>query len=386
MRLIESLATTDALSAAFSDDALLAGMLRFEAALVRAQADAGLAPPSAADAIARVTIEAFEAAALARAARESGTPAIAFVAALTERVRAQDPAAAAFVHRGATSQDVTDTAMVLCLRDAAGIMAGDQQRLAAALREVSDRHHGTVMLARTLLQPAAPTTFGLRAARWFAGAERGYGRVAAAFEDARVLQLGGPVGTLAAFGEHAEVIAERAAAHLDLAWPGAPWHTERDRFAALVTACAVHTGALAKIARDVALMMQPEIGEASEPGGGSSSMPHKRNPAGCALILAAATRLPGLAAAALSGLANEHERGLGGWHADMLTAAEAVQTSGSALAAAATIVSQLTVDPERMRRNLEAARGIVFPAGGRPDDHLGSAERFRRRLLGNAQG
>lgn len=385
VRLLESLATTEELTSAFSDAAVLEGMLQFEMALARAKSAVGLSPATVADALALMSVSDLDPAAVARSARDSGTIAIAFVSALKARVLAIDATAADAVHRGATSQDVTDTAFVLCLQRAATIFERDHQRLSAALRQLSDRHRDSVMLARTLLQPAAPTTFGLKVAVWFAGVSQAHERLQRAFADTRTLQLGGPVGTLAHFGDKGDAIARIMAADLGLAWPGVPWHTERTRQAALAASCAVYTGTLAKIARDIALLMQAEVGEAAEPGGGSSSMPHKRNPSGCALILAAATRVPGLTAACLAGLVNEHERGVGGWHAEALTLSEIVQTTGSALAAAAAIAEQLAVDDERMRRNLEAARGVAFPADGRPEDSLGSAELFRRRLLGDAE-
>ena len=392
VRLLESLATTDALADAFSDAALLSAMLRFEAALARAQAHAGLVPASVADAIAAVPLDAFDAGAIARSARASGTIAIAFVQMLSARVEANAPAAAPFVHRGATSQDVTDTALALCLRRAGEIIARDHQRLATALRTLSDTHRDTVMLGRTLMQPAAPITFGLKAANWFGGIVRAYARVHEAFANARVVQFGGPAGTLAALGAHGPAVAERLARELDLAWPGAPWHTERDRFAAVVTSCAIYTASLGKIARDASLLMQFEVAEAAEPGGGSSSMPHKRNPSGCALILAAANRVPALTSAFLAGMVQEHERSVGGWHAEGITIAEVVQSTGSALAAAADLVEHLTVDRDRMRRNLEATRGVVFavgdqaPSTDKPEDYLGAAETFRRRLLDEDKG
>jgi 3-carboxy-cis,cis-muconate cycloisomerase len=279
---------------------------------------------------------------------------------------------------------VTDTALMLCLRRAGEILTEDHRRLAAGLRALSETHRDTVMLGRTLLQPAAPITFGLKTAIWFSGVARAHAALASAFEDCRVVQLGGPVGTLAAFGAHGPAIGERLATELDLKWPGAPWHAERGRLAALVTASAIYTAALAKIARDISLLMQFEIGEVTEPGGGSSSMPHKRNPAGCAVILAAANRVPPLTAAFLSGMISEHERGLGGWHAEPATIAAIVQTTGSALAAAVDVVTHLTVNRDRMRDHLERLRGVVFGAADQtraPDDELGSAETFRLRLL-----
>jgi len=184
--------------------------------------------------------------------------------------------------------------------------------------------------------------------------------MSAAFREGCVLQFGGASGTLAALGAQGLTVAAALARELDLPLPDAPWHAHRDRLAALVAACGVYAGTLGKIARDVSLLMQFEIAEASEPGGRSSSMPHKRNPAGSAIALAAATRAPGLVAAFLAGMTQEHERGVGGWHAEATTVASVVQTTGAALAAVADLVETLRVDPERMRRNLDATGGVVF--------------------------
>jgi 3-carboxy-cis,cis-muconate cycloisomerase len=361
VRLFESLATTERLESVFSDEALLVRMTRFEAALARAEAAHGVIPQAAADAIVASAADVgFDAASISRAARNSGTIAIAFVEALTARVRAEDQSAATFVHWGATSQDVIDTALVLCLVDAQLVLDADHQRLTAALRQLSVGHASTVMLARTLLQPAGPTTFGLKAAGWCAAESRSYARMATAFRDACVLQFGGASGTLAALGDLAPGVAEALAQELDLPLPDAPWHAHRDRFAFLVAACGIYAGVLGKIARDISLLMQAEVGEASEPGGGSSSMPHKRNPAACAIVLASATRLPGFVSSFLSGMVQEHERGLGGWHAEASTISAAVRATGSALAALTDAVAGLTVNAERMRANLAATNGAVF--------------------------
>jgi 3-carboxy-cis,cis-muconate cycloisomerase len=437
LRLLESLATTEALVDVFSDAAVLTSMLRFEVALARAEARVGMIPASAADVIAGVTLDAFDPAAIARGARASGTITIPFVEALTAKVRAADPAAATFVHWGATSQDVSDTALVLCLVRALGILTADHNRLAGALRRLSERHAGTLMLARTLLQPAPPTTFGLKVAGWFGAVSRSEGAMASASRDACVLQFGGASGTLAALGSQGLTVASELARQLELPLPDAPWHAHRDRLGSLVAACGVYTGTLGKIARDVSLLMQYEVAEAAEPGGPSSTMPHKRNPAGCAIALAAATRVPGLVSAFLSGMPQEHERGVGGWQAEAATVAAVVQTTGAALAAIAGVVERLSVDPERMRENIAATHGLVFaerammllaPALGReaagrliaaavdaaarggesfvaaltanaevasaltaddlsslgtPEAYLGVAEQFRRRLIGD---
>jgi 3-carboxy-cis,cis-muconate cycloisomerase len=339
---------------------MLASMLRFEVALSRAEARAGIIPASAADAIAGVTVDVFDPAAIALGARASGTITIPFVEALTAAVRAASPAAATFVHWGATSQDVTDTALVLCLVRALGIITADHDRLSDALRRLSEEHAGTVMLARTLLQPAPPTTFGLKVAGWFGAVSRSGAAVASAAREACVLQFGGASGTLAALGTEGLTVAGDLARELELPLPDAPWHAHRDRLGALVAACGVYTGALGKIARDVSLLMQFEVAEAAEPGGRSSTMPHKRNPAGCAVALAAATRVPGLVSAFLSGMPQEHERGIGGSHAEAATVAAVVQATGAALAAVADVIETLRVDPDAMRANIAATRGLVF--------------------------
>ena len=360
VRLVDGLGTTEPLAAAFSDEALLAAMGRFEAALARAEAAAGIVPASVAAAIGRGAAGPFDAAAIARNARASGTIAIPFVDLLRARVHAEDTAASTYVHWGATSQDLTDTALVLCLIEAERLLTADHLRLAGSLRRLSEQHASTVMLARTLLQPAPPITFGLKAAGWLAAASRGHDRIVDSFRQACVLQFGGASGTLAALGAEGPAVASAVAADLGLVLPDAPWHTHRDRLATLVAACGVYTGTLGKIARDISLLMQHEVGEASEPGGGSSSMPHKRNPSACAIAIAAATRLPGLVAAFLSGMVQEHERGLGGWHAESATIIAAVQATGSAVAAMAGAVEGLIVDPNRMRKNIDDTKGAVF--------------------------
>jgi len=360
-RLLDGLMSTEPLAEVFSDSAVIAAMLAFETALARVEARLGVIPAAAATAIAGAADAApFDAAAIARDARTSGTIAIPLVEMLRDRVRATDPAGATFVHWGATSQDVSDTGLVLCLVRVRAIVAADHARLADALRNLSNAHSGTVMLARTLLQPAPPTTFGLKAAGWFAAVTRSGARMMAAFDDACVLQFGGASGTLAALGTQGPAVATELARDLGLPDPGAPWHAHRDRLAALVAACGIYTGTLGKIARDVSLLMQNEVAEAAEPGGGSSSMPHKRNPAHCALVLAAATRVPGLVSSFLSGLPQEHERGLGGWHAEAATVSAVVQTTGAALSSTAEMIEHLTVDRDRMRVNIDATGGVVF--------------------------
>jgi 3-carboxy-cis,cis-muconate cycloisomerase len=429
MRLIDSLAATPAMADVFSDASILQAMLDFEAALARAEARTGVIPQSAADTITRLTqAEVFDAARLAQHSLRAGTMSIPLVKALTDRVHSADPESAKFVHWGATSQDVADTAMVLLLRRASAILAADHVRILSALRRLSDRHAATVMLGRTLLQPAPPITLGLKVAGWFGALKRSWARLEAAFAETMIVELGGASGTLAALGEHGIAVRAALAEELQLQNPDAPWHTHRDRLAAVMCACGIYTGSLAKMARDVSLLMQGEVGEAAEPGadgrGGSSTMPHKRNPTGCSLILAAANRVPGLVASFLFGMAQEHERGVGGWQAEWATIARVMEDTSLALASMTEVAEGLSVDASRMRANIDATCGLIFaerammllaPRIGRdaahklleeatrqaklsdvlaehlspeeiqdlniPESYLGSAETFRKQLL-----
>jgi 3-carboxy-cis,cis-muconate cycloisomerase len=360
-RIVDALVTTDALSEVFSDGAVVRALLDVEAALARAEASAGVIPTEAAEAIARAASgDDFDAAAVASESRSSGTIAVPLVAALRARVRSIDDGAARFVHLGTTSQDIVDTAFVLLVDRACVVMAADHRQLAATLRALSDRHREDVMLGRTLLQPATPITFGLKVAGWFAAVERGWARVDTRRHEAVVLQFGGASGTLASLGDKGLTVADTLARELGLRCPPAPWHAWPDNLAALVAACGIYAGVLAKIAGDIALLMQGEVGEVNEPGGGSSTMPHKQNPAGCARVLAAASRLPGLNATMMASLVQEHERAVGAWHVEWPTIVDALQSTGAALEAMAKLGSGLISDSARMRANLEATRGSIF--------------------------
>jgi 3-carboxy-cis,cis-muconate cycloisomerase len=360
-RLIDCLVTTDALASAFSDRALLRAMLDFEVALAVAEARVGAIPARAADSISRAADPAaFDIDALARDARQSASLAIPFVKAFTARVRAVDSPSASCVHWGATSQDLLDTALVLCIQRARPILQARQATLLRALVGLSDAHADSVMLGRTLLQAAPPITFGLKVAGWASSIHHTGVAVHRAADHALVLQFGGATGTLAALGRHAEAIERVLAIELGLTCPTGPWHTRRDRLATFVSDLGIHTAALGKMARDVVLLMQTEVGEVAERGGGSSTMPHKRNPSSSAVVLAAATRLPGLVSSFLAGAVQAHERAAGEWHAEASALADAVQSTGSALEAAVDVIEGLSVDPARMRSNIAATRGVVF--------------------------
>ena len=366
MRLIDSLATTPALGELFSDESVLQAMLDFESALARAEARTGVIPKDAADTITALAKPgSFDAAALSSAAFRAGTPAIPLVKALTEQVRKTNAEAARFVHWGATSQDVVDSAMSLLLKRAEPILIADLLRIEKALAGLSDQHKHSVMLGRTLLQPAPPVTFGLKAAGWLGPVRRGRRRLQNGFRNAAVLQFGGATGTLAALGDRGIAVLEALSVELGLKnSSGAPWHTQRDQLATLVCCCGVLTGSLGKMARDIVLLMQHEVGEASEPGGegrgGSSTMPHKRNPTACSLTLTAAHRVPGLVSSFLSAMLQEHERGVGGWQAEWPVVAAVIQLTGVATSSMAEVAEGLSVDAEKMRRNIENTNGLIF--------------------------
>lgn len=364
-RLIESLASTEPLAELFSDHSILRAMLEFEVTLARVEARLGIIPASAAKSIASAAKPAaFDAAELSRKSLRAGTPSIPLVRALTEIVRSQDESATPFVHHGGTSQDVSDTALMLLLKQAQPLVEHDLARCEKALRELSERHRNTVMVGRTLLQAGPPIALGLKAAGWLGAVRRGRERLSHAFTEALVIQFGGAVGTLAVLGDKGSAVAKELAAELGLGCPDAPWHTQRDRLGFLMCACGLLTGSLGKIARDVSLLMQNEVGEVSEPAGegrgGSSTMPHKRNPIGCTVTIAAATRMPGLVASYLTAMVQEHERSVGGSQSEWPTVAAIVQATGVAVASIAEVAEGLSVDTSRMRRNLDETNGIVF--------------------------
>jgi 3-carboxy-cis,cis-muconate cycloisomerase len=347
-----------------SDASFLAAMARFEGALARAAARSGLMPAPLAEVIHEVCSAArFDADALAREGR-AATLAVPFVKVLTAQVAAVSPEAARYVHAGATSQDVIDSAAALCLRAGSRRLLELAARFGDALEQLARDHADTPTVARTLLQPATPVPFGWKAAVWLSMVTRAYRGLEAAAGQACVLQFGGAGGTLAAFGPAAEPLAAALAQELGLARSPITWHSARDGFARLGVEAAILAGAAGKMARDVALLQQPEVGEAAEPPaqgrGGSSSLPHKRNPALSMLALEAAQRTPGLAATLLAELTPEHERGLGQWQSQWFTLRDLLCASASAVAAMAEVAQGLQVDAQAMRAGIERSRGLVF--------------------------
>jgi 3-carboxy-cis,cis-muconate cycloisomerase len=353
---LELLFAEEVCAGLLSDEKLLAAMARFKGALARASARHGLISEQHAQIISRVCQAArFDAKLLAREGR-AGTLAIPFVKQLSAQVAEVSPEAAKQVHAGATSQDVIDSAVVLCLKPACARIIELAVRLGDAAGGLARRHAQTPTIARTLLQPALPVPFGWKAAVWLSMLARCVAGVRAAADAACVLQFGGPSGTLSSLGERGQAVAAALAQELGLAASGVPWHSARDRFARLGAELAILGGAAGKIGRDVSLLMQREVGEAAEgaaPGrGGSSSMPHKRNPALSMLALEAAQRAPGLAATLLAQLTPEHERGLGQWQSQWFTLRELVCSAASGVAAMADALEGLEVDEQAMRANL----------------------------------
>jgi 3-carboxy-cis,cis-muconate cycloisomerase len=346
-------------AAAVTDAAWLQAMLDAEAALARALASAGVIEEAEAEAIAEACVaEHFDAAAIAAAASGSGNPVVPLKAALTEAVEGP---AAAHVHRGATSQDILDTAAMLVAARALDPLLDDLLAARLAAGELARSHRDTPVAGRTLLQQAVPTTFGLKAAGWMAGLEDARRWLNELRVERLAAQLGGAAGTLASLGDAGPAVAEAYADALGLPEPVLPWHTLRGRIGELAAALAVTSGAVAKVARDVILLSQTEVAEVREArGGGSSAMPHKRNPVAAICALAGAQQAPGLAATLLGAMAHEHERAAGAWHAEWRPLGELLRSTGSAVAWLRDSLEGLETDPARMRANLDATGGRML--------------------------
>src|SRR5438876_9684745 len=363
--LLAPMLSSTAMRAVCDDAACLQNMLDFEAALARAEAAVGIIPVTAAGPIAAACkAESFDLAALADAATRSGNLAIPLVKALTANVAKADAEAARYVHWGATSQDVIDTATMLMLRAGIDALLGDIERAISGFAKLARQHRNTAVVARTWLQHALPMPFGLKLAEYAAALHRSRQRLKHLRGNTLALQFGGAAGTLAALGDKGLAVAERLAQELKLPLPDAPWHTHRDRIAEAASVFAIVAGTCGKIARDVSLMMQTDVAEAFEPSGegrgGSSTMPHKRNPVAAASALAAATMAPNLAATIFAAQVGDHERSAGPWHAEWPTLPMLMLVMSGALAAIVDIAEGLEVDTARMRANLHATQGLIM--------------------------
>jgi len=361
MSIFEGFLSTSETLGAFSDRAFVDAMLRFEAALARAQAAEGLIPESAAHSIVgSCKVELFDVAKIVRESGRAGSVAIPLVKALREAVGLFNAEAAPFVHFGSTSQDVIDSAMSLVTREAVALIETDLAKAAEALLQLAVQHAATPMLARTLMQPASVTSFGFKCAGWAAPLVRSRLRLREAARHALQLQLGGAVGTLAQMGPQAGAVRARMAKELGLADPGATWHTQRDEWVALGCELGLLTGSLGKIAVDVSLLGQYEVAEVAEPRrtmrGGSSAMPHKRNPVASMVAIAAAHRAPQRVAALLGAMPQQHERALGAWQAELGEWPQLLMSAHGSVRAMAAALPGLQVDAARMRANIDRLR------------------------------
>ncbi|RRO20390.1 3-carboxy-cis,cis-muconate cycloisomerase [Saccharopolyspora rhizosphaerae] len=363
--------TPDA-TARTSDGAWLQAMLDFESALAAAQAEAGIVPVSAAEAIAaHCRAELFDTASIGERAVSSATPVIALVRDLTALV-GED--ARAHVHRGATSQDVVDTAAMLVVRDVLELVVTDLRAAAQECARLAEEHRGTVLIARSLLQQALPTTFGLRCAGWLTALDES---IEGLTRFSPAVQFGGAAGTLASLGTGGPEVLAGVAERLGLAEPVLPWHTDRTRIAELAGALGTASGVLGKIALDVELHAQTEVGELTEGApGGSSAMPHKQNPATSVLITAATQRVPGLVATLLAAMPQAYERAAGAWQSEWEPLTELLRLTAAAARRTRELLEGLRVHPDRMAANLDLTRGLVLAenAAGRLMTALGRTE------------
>jgi 3-carboxy-cis,cis-muconate cycloisomerase len=365
VNLLDGLFRSDEVEKWLSDRTCLQAMLSFESALAKAESHAGVIPKSAVQPISQqCKAPLFDLDALSKATKSAGNTAIPVVKALTALVAKNNAEAAGYVHWGATSQDVIDTGLILQLCGALTCVATDVDKLAHALADLATEHRSTVMVGRTWMQHALPTTFGAKVAGWLDAIDRHRERLRETHARCLVLQFGGAVGTLAALDGKADEVAKYLAQELKLPLADIPWHSHRDRVAEIATTLGLLVGTLGKIATDISLLSQTEVAEVFEPAekgrGGSSTLPHKRNPVACAAVLSAAIRVPGLVSTMLAAMPQEHERGLGGWHAEWETLPAIVSLAGGATHTMAKLVPRLEVDDERMRQNLEETHGLIF--------------------------
>ncbi|WP_368301036.1 3-carboxy-cis,cis-muconate cycloisomerase [Kluyvera sichuanensis] len=365
MSVLTPLLRTEALTDMFGDERLVQGMLDFEAALATAQARCGVIPNAAVEPIsAACRASLIDLTTLATAAASAGNLAIPLVKQLTQRVKNTDPEAARYVHWGATSQDAIDTGLMLQLQQALGETETRLARLISVLAEQVMRHQHTLLPGRTWMQHALPITYGLKLAGTLDALLRWQERLAQMRPRVLALQFGGAAGTLASLKEKGPEVAQALAAELNLMLPDTSWHSQRDRLIELASWYAGLCGTLGKFANDFALMMQTEVAEVSEPiaegRGGSSAMPHKRNPVSCAAILAAVTRVPGLMATLYASQIQQHERALGGWQAEWETLPELVMLAGGVLENSEYLVKGMQVNTHKMRDNLDITHGLVM--------------------------
>ena len=350
---------------AVSGKAWLVAMLEAEAALAAAEARAGLIPERTAEVIAsRCDRGMFDPERIGGEGAAQGNPVPALVRALTEAVAEVSEDAARYVHKRATSQDITDTAAMLVTKRALDLILPEVDGIAAACARLAEDHRGTLIAGRTLLQQALPTTFGLKVAGWLVSVLEARRRLLEVRSLRLAAQLGGAAGTLASLGGSGVSVLGEFARELDLAEPAVPWHTDRARISEVGGALSLLAGVLAKISGDVILMAQTEVGEVAEPAGegrgGSSTLPHKRNPILSVTAGASARRVQDLARTLSAAMAQEHERAAGAWHSEWETLSDALALTGGASAAVREVTEGLEIYPDRMRENLDETGGMLM--------------------------
>jgi 3-carboxy-cis,cis-muconate cycloisomerase len=345
-----------------SDRAWLQAMLDVEAALARAHAITGSMEPDVAESITRACrADLYDMEVLGRDAADAGNPVVPLVRAIVAAVG--DPVAAGQVHRGATSQDIVDSAAMLVAHRALAPLLDDLEAAAEAAAALATTHRDTLMVGRTLLQHALPITFGFKAAGWLAALDEAAGRLGAVRRTRLAVQFGGAVGTLATLGDDGPAVLHAMAGELGLVEPAIAWHTDRTRIGELAGALGVAAGAIGKVARDIVLMAQPEVAEVREgtPGrGGSSTLPNKHNPVAAVAAIACAERAPALVATLLAAMIQEHERAAGAWHAEWRPLSDLLETVGSAAAWIRDCLEHIEIDAEAMRTNLDLTGGVLL--------------------------
>ncbi|HGH1346188.1 3-carboxy-cis,cis-muconate cycloisomerase [Acinetobacter baumannii] len=351
----------------FSDSSLVTYMIQVEVALAQAQAQVGVIPQNAANTIAQVAehaLDKFDFSALAVATGLAGNIAIPFVKQLTAIVKDIDEDASRYVHWGATSQDILDTACILQCRDALNIIEAQLQQCYSTALEQAKQYRHQVMIGRTWLQQALPITLGHKLARWASAFKRDLERIQAMKSRVLTAQLGGAVGSLASLQDQGSLVVSAFAKQLNLTVPTSTWHGERDRIVEIASVLGIMVGNTGKMARDWSLMMQTEIAELFEPTakgrGGSSTMPHKRNPVAAASVLAAANRVPALMSSIYQSMVQEHERSLGAWHAEWLAVPEIFQLCAGALSRTGEVLQGFEVNAKHMQQNLECTSGLIM--------------------------
>ena len=370
--LLGPLVATDAMRAVFSDEARLAAMIEVETALAKAQAELGLAPEELAEALAALKPSDFDLVVLGEKTAIAGVPTIPFVKAVQARLPKElEP----HFHFGATTQDILDTALVLQMRQGFALVAQELRAILEGLAALAETNRETPCVGRSYGQHAAPVTFGFKVAVWASGIAEPAETLASVRDQALAASLGGPVGTLAAMGVQGPHVLERFAATLDLRADAIAWHARRARMVGAGAWLATLIGALAKMAGDIAHLCSTEVGEVSEPHiagrGGSSAMPHKRNPVSCTVILAAQTAARGHVVTLLDAMAAQHERPAGLWHGEWHALPQLFGLASGALHEAKSLARGLVVDQARMRANIDLTKGLLFAdaaAGALADD------------------